>query len=76
MRFFILVKVKKGKFDEVLGKLQEMESIHRVYPTFGGWDIVALGEFEDLQQLGDLMRKDILPLENIKEKNTLLEFKI
>lgn len=73
MKAFFLLKVETGKLEKVQEKLKGFKDIQEALATFGGWDIVAIGDFKSQQQINKFMREGVVTLEGVKESNTLIE---
>lgn len=75
MKVFFLVKVKTGRIDEVHKQITGYEKISDVIDTFGGWDIVAVGNFDSHDEVTEFMRNQLIEIDGVKESHSLVEAK-
>lgn len=73
MKALFLLKVETGKLEEVQENLKGFKVVQEALATFGGWDIVVIGDFESQQKINKFMREEVVTLEGVKESNTLIE---
>jgi DNA-binding Lrp family transcriptional regulator len=70
MQAYILIRTHIGDIYPALGILRRTSGIISAYATFGPYDIVALVEAEDIDQLSNLVAKKIHGISEILETTT------
>jgi len=69
---YVLLNCTLGTEEEVIQKLQGIESIKEVYATFGTYDILTKIETSTVEALRDIITKQIRNFDNIKGTLTLM----
>jgi len=69
---YVLLNCTLGTEEEVIQKLQEVESIKEVQATFGTYDILTKIETSTVEALRDIITKQIRNFDNIKGTLTLM----
>lgn len=73
MKVFFLIKTETGKMEEVCERLEKLKEITSTCMTYGRWDVVAEGEFKNLDAINRFLEKDIIKVTGINRSNTLIE---
>ncbi len=69
---YVLLNCTLGTEEEVIQKLREVESIKEVHATFGTYDILTKIETPKVEELRDIITKQIRNFDNIKGTLTLM----
>jgi len=69
---YVLLNCTLGTEEEVIQKLQEVESIKEVQGTYGTFDILTKIETSTVEALRDIITKKIRNVDNIKGTLTLM----
>ncbi len=69
---YVLLNCTLGTEEEVIQKLQEVESIKEVHGTFGTYDILTKIETSTVEALRDIITKKIRNFDNINGTLTLM----
>ncbi len=72
MKAYVLVHVRTGSVSEVLRNLKRLDNVKEANMTFGPYDIVALINAEDVNNLGKLIASEIQPIPGILDTLTCL----
>ena len=72
---FILVETAVGKNKDVVSVLSQMEGVKSVDTVTGPYDIIAVVEGENLNDIGDLITGKIHPVAGITRTVTCLAIK-
>ncbi|MCW4021086.1 MAG: Lrp/AsnC ligand binding domain-containing protein [Candidatus Bathyarchaeota archaeon] len=48
----VLIRTSRGKFEEAVSMIRQVEGVQRVFPVLGRYDVVADVEGKDLPDLG------------------------
>lgn len=73
---FILVETAVGKNKEVVTLLSKLEGVKSVDTVTGPYDIIAVAEGENLNDIGDLITGKIHPIAGITRTVTCLVIKV
>lgn len=68
----ILVRTERGRGDDVVAKVKQIEGVKLAFSTFGRYDAVIDLEVEDYRALGQLVQK-ISRLSGVVFTETLVE---
>lgn len=68
----VLMRTERGKSDDVVAKVRQLEGVKVAFPTFGRYDVVIDLEVEDFRTLGQLVQK-ISRLSGVVFTETLIE---
>ena len=74
-RAFILIETAVGKNKEVVDLLGELKGVQSVDTVTGPYDIIAIVEGENLNDIGDLITGKIHPIPGINRTVTCLAIK-
>lgn len=74
-RAFILMETAVGKNKEVVASLKQLKGIQSVDSVTGPYDVIAIVEAENLNDIGDLVTKKIHPVAGISRTVTCLALK-
>ena len=69
---FILIETAVGKTKEVVAKIEQLEWVKSVDPVTGPYDVIAIVESENLNEIGDLVTGKIHPVAGISRTVTCL----
>ncbi|MBI4284342.1 MAG: Lrp/AsnC ligand binding domain-containing protein [Chloroflexi bacterium] len=69
---FVLVEVAVGRTREVAAALQQLPGVKSVDPVTGPYDIIAVIEGKNLNEIGDLVTSRIHPIPGISRTVTCL----
>ena len=71
----VLLKVKRGKVNDVAEKLVEMNGISEVYSVGGRFDLVAVIRVKSNEDLANMVTSQMAKLEGIENTETLIAFR-
>jgi len=71
----VLMKVKRGKVNDVAEKLVEMNGISEVYSVGGRFDLVAVIRVKSNEDLANMVTNQMAKLEGIENTETLIAFR-
>jgi DNA-binding Lrp family transcriptional regulator len=69
---FVLIETAVGKTKEVVSILNQMKGLKSVDTVTGPYDVIAVIEAEDLNEIGDLITGKIHTIEGISRTVTCL----
>ncbi|TET26232.1 MAG: Lrp/AsnC family transcriptional regulator [Dehalococcoidia bacterium] len=69
---FVLIETAVGKTKEVVAKVKQLKGVKSVDPVTGPYDIIAIIEAENLNDIGDLVTGKIHPISGISRTVTCL----
>jgi len=69
---FVLIETAVGKTKEVVTKVKQLKGVKSVDPVTGPYDIIAIIEAENLNDIGDLVTGKIHPISGISRTVTCL----
>ena len=69
---FVLIETAVGKTKEVVTTLKQIEGISSVDTVTGPYDIIAVIEADDLNEIGDLITSKIHAIDGISRTVTCL----
>ena len=69
---FVLIETAVGKTKEVVATLKQIKGISSVDTVTGPYDIIAVIEAEDLNEIGDLITSKIHAIDGISRTVTCL----
>ena len=69
---FVLIETAVGKTKEVVSILRKMEGLKSVDTVTGPYDVIAVLEAENLNDIGDLITGEIHAIEGISRTVTCL----
>lgn len=72
MKAYILINVRTGYVVEVLSHLKRIEGVLEANMTFGPYDVVAIVQANDLQDLGQMLAHSVQPIPGVEETLTCL----
>jgi DNA-binding Lrp family transcriptional regulator len=72
---FILVETAVGKNKEIVSSLRIIKGVTSVDYVTGPYDIIAIIEAENLNDIGDLVTQDIHPIAGITRTTTCLSLR-
>ncbi len=73
---FILIEAEVGKNKEIVRSIKQLKGVTSVDYVTGPFDIIALVEAENLNDIGDLVTLRIHPIPGIVRTTTCLSLKI
>jgi DNA-binding Lrp family transcriptional regulator len=72
MKAYILIKVRVGEIREVVKSLRRIDSVIEANMTFGPYDIVAILNADNVNDIGHLIASNIQPIPGVLETLTCL----
>ena len=69
---FVLIETAAGKTKEVVAEISHLEGVKSVDPVTGPYDVIAIVEAENLNNIGDLVTSKIHPVSGISRTVTCL----
>ncbi len=69
---FILIETVVGRTKEVVNSIKRLEGVKSVDTVTGPYDIIAIVEAEDLNEIGDLVTGKVHPIAGISRTVTCL----
>ncbi|MCA9972337.1 MAG: Lrp/AsnC ligand binding domain-containing protein [Anaerolineales bacterium] len=72
----VLLKVARGKINDVGGQLAALKGISEVYSVGGRYDLVAVLRVRDNDALARLVTEEMLQVEGILDSETLIAFRV
>jgi len=73
---FILIETEVGRNKEIVRSIRQLKGVTGVDYVTGPYDIIALVEAENLNDIGDLVTQNIHPITGITRTTTCLSLKI
>jgi DNA-binding Lrp family transcriptional regulator len=73
---FILIETSVGKNKEIVTNLRQLKGISSVDYVTGPYDVIAIIEAENLNEIGDLVTRRIHPISGITRTITCLALKV
>lgn len=71
----VLLKVERGRINDVAEKLADIKGITEVYSVGGRLDLVAMIRVRTNEELADLVTRQISTLDSIQSTETLIAFR-
>lgn len=65
----LMIKAEGDSIRELVGELEEEDSLIYVYEITGDFDVIAIGKFRNTEQMNDIIKK-LLNSPTVKETNT------
>jgi DNA-binding Lrp family transcriptional regulator len=72
MKAFVLIKIRAGDVEDVVGQLRKLDGIVEAHMTFGPYDAVAIVEANELGKIGTLIASTIQPISGVEQTLTCL----
>ncbi len=72
VKAFVLIETAPGKTKEVANALKQLEGLNSVDLVTGPYDVIAVVETEELNDIGDLVTGKIHPIDGISRTVTCL----
>ena len=69
---FVLIVVKPGEKDKVYEKLKNHPMVEEAYKVFGGYDVIAKLEVDDVSRLDDFRNKVLGKIREVVMSETLI----
>ena len=69
---FVLIETAVGKNKEVVAALKQLKGVKSVDAVTGPYDVIAIIEKENLNEIGDLVTSKIHPISGISRTVTCL----
>jgi DNA-binding Lrp family transcriptional regulator len=73
---FILIETEVGRNKEIVRSIRQLKGVASVDYVTGPYDIIALIEAENLNDIGDLVTQKIHPITGITRTTTCLSLKV
>jgi DNA-binding Lrp family transcriptional regulator len=71
----VLLKVTKGKVNDVAERLVEMPGISEVYSVAGHWDLIVIARVRTNEDVAEAVTNQIMKIEGIELTETLIAFR-
>jgi DNA-binding Lrp family transcriptional regulator len=71
----VLMKVERGRVNDVAGKLADLSGISEVYSVGGRYDLVGIIRVKSNDDLADLVTKGMAAVEGIVSTETMTAFR-
>ncbi len=72
MKAYILIKVRVGEIREVVKSLRRIDQVIEANMTFGPYDIVAILNADNVNDIGNMIASNIQPIPGVLETLTCL----
>lgn len=72
MKAYILIKVRVGEIREVVKSIRRIDQVIEANMTFGPYDIVAILNADNVNDIGHLIASNIQPIPGVLETLTCL----
>jgi DNA-binding Lrp family transcriptional regulator len=72
---FILIETAAGRNKEILNNIRQLKGVTSIDYVTGPYDIIAIIEAENLNEIGDLVTKEIHPISGIVRTTPCLSLK-
>jgi len=72
MKAYILINVRAGSVPEVVRNLRRLDGVLEASMTFGPYDVVAVLQASDVNQLGHIIAVNIQPIPGVLDTMTCL----
>lgn len=69
---FVLINVESGFEDDVVKQLKSVQGIEEAYFSYGVYDIITKVKAETMEQLKDLVTKNVRTLPKVRSTLTLI----
>lgn len=69
---FVLINVESGSEDDVLRELKLVPGVEEAYFSYGVYDIITKIKAETMEQLKDLVTKNVRTLSKVRSTLTLI----
>jgi DNA-binding Lrp family transcriptional regulator len=73
---FILIETTAGKNKEIISNIKHLKGVTSVDYVTGPYDIIAIIEVENLNDIGSLITRNIHPISGILRTTTCLSLKV
>lgn len=72
----VLLKIARGRINEVAEKLADLDGISEVYSVAGRYDLVAIVRVPENDALAELVTEKMLHIDGILDSETLIAFRV
>jgi len=72
MKAYIMIHVRPGSVPEVIRNMRRVKGIIEANMTFGPYDVVAVAEVNDVNNLGTLVASELQPIPGVLDTLTCL----
>jgi len=72
MTGYVLIQADPGANKRVAEQLRKLDEVTEAHMTFGPYDVVAVVQFRDLADMGDIIDRKIQPMPGIVDTLTCL----
>ncbi len=69
---FVLINVESGSEDDVLKELKHIPGVEEAYFSYGVYDIITKIKAETMEQLKDMVTKNVRALPKVRSTLTLI----
>lgn len=72
MNAYVLIKIRPGSIPEAIHNMRRLKGIKEANMTFGPYDVVAIVESKNVNELGELIANQVQPIPGVLETLTCL----
>ncbi len=72
MKGYVLISAQPGSNKKVAEQLKKLDEVIEAHMTFGPYDVVAVVQFADLADMGDIVDQKIQPVPGVIDTLTCL----
>lgn len=72
---FVMIRTDPHRIPEAAQEIADIAGVRSVYSVTGDWDLVAMAEMPDFEQLATLIPDRISKVEAIRDTETMLAFR-
>lgn len=72
---FVMIKTDTQRIPEIAGELSDLEGITAVYSVTGNWDLVAMAQVSEYDQLAEVIADQLSKVDGIQATETMLAFR-
>ncbi|MEM2098406.1 MAG: Lrp/AsnC ligand binding domain-containing protein [Candidatus Bathyarchaeia archaeon] len=71
-RAFVMINVESGAEDEVLKAMKKVEGVEEAYFSYGVYDLIAKIKADNMEQLKELVTRQIRNISKVRSTLTLI----
>ncbi|MCD6261644.1 MAG: Lrp/AsnC ligand binding domain-containing protein, partial [Deltaproteobacteria bacterium] len=72
---FVLIKVEKGRVQEIASRLGESEEVKEVFSVTGSYDLVAKVQVKEYENMSDIVTDQFQRIDGLVSTQTVMAFK-